>query len=568
MLRNVLTMLILFSLLLATNIASANLTSEDPTINVTSLDKILQLEDGYTITSAEWNPDGQFLLVTYSTDYPSNIVKHYLLDINSHTFGEINYGIEESNTKGISEAKWAPDGDKIYFEVSKRSRPGGNFLIVCNPDGTDLKCVGTNYTDLSTTMKNIENIGLQRNLNWNSNSDKIVFEWQKPGKLSTEVYIENENGTNTHKIYSGENPQPEYYDSNKILVLTDEGTVNLIDENGDLIHKFQPENKNEQCRVFSLSPDRKKIIFISGLPGNYDFLTYNTYISNIDGSGLKGNVSSYSNTDEGILIKEFWQPTGSLLLVSQNGNLYIIEGEENDKRLLYKGNASEPQWYPDGKKILFVENKNKLYSIDVNGTNLTYITDFGLTSSLFWDFFWSPINKANKFSISPSGDLIAFTSALYPDTGKIIESEPVISKCQNIAAPLFIFNSDDSNITQITQTTKGRHDVLKEWSPDSKRLTVGSILFSSDSKWDENENFLVELNSENSSSSWKNMPVKEIIANEEPSTVGETQINESNSTNTSQITENKETGNQSPSFMFFQLFSCIMGIWLLHKNRE
>ena len=64
------------------------------------------------------------------------------------------------------------------------------------------------------------------------------------------------------------------------------------------------------------------------------------------------------------------------------------------------------------------------------------------------------------------------------------------------------------------------------------------------------------------------MPVKEIIGNEEPSTVGEIQIDEFNSTNTSQINEHKETGNQSPSFMFFQLFSCIIGIWLLHKNRE
>ncbi|MGI5991988.1 MAG: TolB family protein [Methanosarcina sp.] len=567
MLKN---MFIMVALLFAVNVALADPVSENFDYNITSIDNILHIDKGFTAMSTAWSPDGQFLLVTYSTDYPSNIVKHYLLDINSHTSGEINYGIEESNTKGILEAKWAPDGNKLYFEVSRSIglTDVGQCFIICNPNGMNLKCVGTNYTDLSTTMENIGNIGLQRNLNWNSNSDKIAFEWQKPEKFSTEVYIENENGTNAHKIYSGENPQPEYYDSNKVLVLTDEGTVDLIDENGDLIQKFQPENENEQYRVFSLSPDRKKIMFISGLPGNYDFQTYNTYISNIDGSGLKGNISSYSNTDEGILIKEFWQPNGSLLLVNLNGNLYIIEGEENNKRLLYKGNASEPQWFPDGKKILFVENKNKLYSIDVDGTNLTHIADFGLTSSLFWDFFWSPINKANKFSISPSGDLIAFTSALYPDTGKIIENEPRISKCQNIATPLFVVNSDGSNLTQITQTTKGRHDVLREWSPDGKRLTIGSILFSSDSDWDEGENFLVELNSENSSSAWKSMPVKEIIGNEEPSTVGEIQIDEFNSTNTSQINEHKETGNQSPSFMFFQLFSCIIGIWLLHKNRE
>ena len=64
------------------------------------------------------------------------------------------------------------------------------------------------------------------------------------------------------------------------------------------------------------------------------------------------------------------------------------------------------------------------------------------------------------------------------------------------------------------------------------------------------------------------MPVKKIIGNEESITVDKAQINESDSTNTSQVAESRGTDNQSPSFMFFQLFSCIMGIWLLHKNRE
>lgn len=563
-------MFLIVIFLITINIALADPVSEGLNYNLTSIDNVLRIDEGFTAMSTAWSSDGQFLLVTYSKWVPpsKNIVKHYLLDMSSHTFGEINYGIEESDTNGILEAKWTPAGDKIYFEVSRFGRPGGNCYIVCNPDGTDLKCVGTNYTDLSTIMENIGNIGLQRNLNWNSDSSKIVFEWQKSGKISTGVYVANGNGTNTHKIYSGENPQPKFYDSDKILVLTDEGTVDLIDENGDLIQTFQPENENGQYRVFSLSPDRKKIIFISGLPGNYDFRTYNTYISNTDGSELKGNISYYSNTDESILTKEFWQPNGSLLLVNLDGNLYIIEGEENDKRLLYEGNASEPQWFPDGKKILFVENKNKLYSIDIDGTNLTYITDFGLTSSLFWDFIWSPINKANKFSISPSGDLIAFTSALYPDTGELIEYEPRTSKWQNIAASLFVVNSDGSNLTQITQATKGRYDILRKWSPDGKQLTIGSILFTSDSDWDYGESSLIELNSENSASAWNNMPVKEIIEREKTSTVGKTQNNELNSTNTSQITEHKETINQSPSFMFLQLFTCIIGISLLHKNRE
>ncbi|MDI9395255.1 MAG: hypothetical protein QM426_07490 [Euryarchaeota archaeon] len=572
MLRNVLTIFILFSLLLVTNIASANSTSEDPTVNVTTLDKILQLEEGFTTTSTSWSPDGQRLLITCSKPISalSNVVKHYLLDTNSHTFGEINYGINESDTNGILDAKWIPSGNKIYFGVSKVDRTGSGYcFVICNPDGTNLNCVGTNYTDLSAVMKNVGNIGFQRNLNWNPDSSKIVFEWQKPEDTSTEVYIADGSGTNARKLSSATYPQPVWYDSDKILIVKDDGNVVLINESGNLIQTFQPENKNEKYWEYSLSPDRKKILLVSALPGSFDL---QTYISNTDGSNLKGSVSYYDGEDTEILTKEFWQPNGSVLLVNQNNNLYIVEGDENDKRLLYEGNASKPQWSPDRKKILFVENKNKLYSIDIDGTNLTFITNFGLTSSYFWDFFWSPLDKAKQFSISPSGNLIAFTSALYPDNGKIIENEPGPSKLQSVTAPLFIVNSDGSNLNQITKTIKGRHDLLREWSPDGKRFTIGSILFSSNSDWDEGENFLVELSSENSSYTWKSMPVKEIIENGEPGSIDKAKTDKPNSANisqsinTSQADDLEETGKQSPSFVFLQLFVCILGAWLMHKS--
>ena len=538
------------SLLLATNAALANPASESPNLNVTSLDKILNIEEGFTATSTAWSPDGQHLLVTYSkSDSPSNyIAKHYLLDTNSHTFGEISYGTNRSDANGILDAKWAPSGDKIYFGVSKVDPTNsGHCFIICSPDGTNLRCIGTNYTDLSSILDNLGNIGFQRNLNWNQNSSKIVFEWEKPENHSTEVYIVDGNGTSAREITSATYPQPVFYDSDKVFVLTNEGTVELIDESGDIAQRFLPENKDEQYCVFSLSPDRKKIIFASGLPGNFDL---QTYISNTDGSELRGNISYYDGTDERILTKEYWQPNGSLLLVNQDGSLYIIEGDESDKRLLYEGDASKPQWFPDGKKILFVENKNKLYSIDVDGSNLTFITNFGLTSSYFWDLFWDPLDKAKQFSISPSGDLIAFTSALYSDTGEIIQNEPGPSKCQNIAAPVFIVNSDGSNLTQVTPSVKGRHDVLREWSPNGRQFAIGSVQFSTDSDWYYKESSLIELDSENSSSFWKNMPVKEVLGSKGSAIIDKIQSNESNSTNTLNATEHKETKMQFPYFKF------------------
>jgi len=557
---------IIAALLITIKVALADPISDDFKFNTTSLDKILNTEDGFSISSTAWSPDGHYLLVTCSKSISrsNNVHKHYLLDTNSHTFEEIDYGVKEFSSYSIPKVEWAPSGDKIYFRISKvaSSTDSGGCFIVCNPDGTSLRGLGTNYTSLSDVIDNLGSIGFQNNLKWSPDSSKIMFEWQKPGDISFGVYLENKNGTNSHQLSSSTNPQSVWYDSNKIIVLTTEGNVKLINESGDLIQIFRPENKDEKYWASSLSPDRKKIMFASGsqTSGSPSIDNLQTYISNIDGSKLKGNFSY----NEDFLANESWQPNGSLLLVNQKGNLYTVEGDENNKRLLYEGNATKPQWFPDGKRILFVENKNKLYSIDIDGANLTFITSFGLTTSYFWNVY----NEAKQFSISPSGDIIAFTSALYPDTGKIIEHEPDPSTRQNIAVPLFLVNSDGSNLIRVTSVMKGKYDTFGEWSPNGKQFTTDPIQLSDYPPQDDEGSCLIELEARNSSSVWKNMPVKKIIGNEESITVDKAQINESDSTNTSQVAESRGTDNQSPSFMFFQLFSCIMGIWLLHKNRE
>lgn len=190
MLRNTLAIIILL-LLFATNEALASQVSEDLNFNVTSLDKILHTE-GFTTMSTAWSPNGQYLLVTDSkSEPPSNsVIKHFILDTNSHTFGEINYSIDESDTNGILDAKWTPSGDKIYFGVSRiELKKSGYCYIVCNPDGTNLRAVGTNYTDLSDIMKNLGNIGFQRNLHW-SPDDSVPKSSDKSGV------------TSLHKIYN------------------------------------------------------------------------------------------------------------------------------------------------------------------------------------------------------------------------------------------------------------------------------------------------------------------------------------------------------------------------------
>ena len=558
MLKNI---FIIVVLLFAINISYATPVSECLSLNVTPFDKIILGDTGFVTVSTEYSPNGEYLLITCSksTSISNNIYKHYLLDVDSHTFGEINYGIKEFSSYSMPGAKWAPSGDRIYFRVSRNAGPSdyGNCFVVCNPDGTNLRGIGTNYTDLSSIINNLGSIGSQNNLKWSPDSTKIVFDWEKPGDISFGVYLTDENGINVHKLQS-EASQPIWKDSNRIFFITDEGNVVLVDNSNDLIRTFQPENKNERYVRFSLRPDREKITLTS-TAGNGLF---QTYISNADNTNLKKYIS---NIDGSLLTESVggrWKQNSSVLLVDHNGCLYIIEDGENNRRLLYEGNATKPRWFPDGKRILFIENKNKLYSIDVNGTNLTFITNFGLTTSYFWSLSGDP-----QFSISPSGNIIVFTSALNPVTGKIVESEPDSINLKNIAAPLFIINSDGSNLTQVTPTIKGKYDTFEKWNPDEKQFTIGSVLFSKNSGWNYESSSLVELDAWNSSF-WKNMSIYEIINSEVPATVDKVQIDESSSTNTSQVVKHEEASKQSPSFMFLQFFSCIMGIWLLHKNRE
>ncbi|MDD4496687.1 MAG: hypothetical protein PHV51_00815 [Methanosarcinaceae archaeon] len=559
------TIFLIIVLMLTANIALATPVSEDVNltqINVTNIDNILPEEGGFTVSSTEWSHDGQYLLVTCSKSVSrsNSVHKHYLLDINTHTFGEIDYGVKELNSYSIPEASLSPSGDKIYFQISRNA--AGNCYIVCNLDGSNLKGIGTDFTDLADIIENLGKIGSQNNLEWSSDSSKIVFDWEKPGNYLKGVYLTNGNGTKVCELRS-KAEKPVWYDSNKVFFIANEGTVVLADSDGNLIQTFQPENEDKGYTRFSLSPDREKIIFTS----TADNGLFQTYISNADGSNLKKHISYAGGTD----FKDFigsWQPDGSLLLIKQDGDLYIVEGNENNKkRLLYKGNATGPRWFPDGKKILFVENKNRLNSIDVDGTNLSFITNFGLTGSYFWGRF----ENHKQYSISPSGDVIAFTSALYPTTGELIKNEPVPSTRQNIAAPLFIVNSDGSNLTQVTPTIKGRYDTCGEWSPDGKQFTIESTLFSKDNNLGGNS-YLVEFDARNSSSTWKEMPVKEIPGNKEPVTIDQVQSNKQNkeqdSTNTSQGTEYEETGKQSPSFMFLQSLTFIVGSWLMHKSRE
>lgn len=550
-------------LLLFAGVTNAESTSENITnisnTNSIKLNTLMHTDGGFSIFSPTWSADGKYLL--FGSFKPismaQSVNKHYLLDIENRTYGEIDYGITEKESNYISPSLgWVPCNHKIYFSVSKNGGPGeyGGNIVICNPDSTDMRALDSpNTTTLSDIISRLGKGITYYDLSFSPNCSKVSFSYEDPKNPFGNIWIENLDGTGALELQANAY-RLVWSNSTTVMFQTIEGNIIITDCNGKNIRSLTSPNKGEEYLLLSMSPDRKKITTCS----KSDDDEYQFYVSNIDGSGLLNINSSYLEFfGSGPVQLEFgiWQPNGSTMLLNENGNLYVLEGSDNKRRLLYDGNATQPQWFPDGNKVLFIENENQIYSIDLDGTNLLHITNIGLTTHYIWDTY-----DINEVSISPSGKTIAFTSALGED-GKFIGHEPSIESRKFIRAPLFTINSDGTNLTQITPAVKGRHDFIGQWSPDSKMLTASTIQFVNDETIFGNF-YLVSLDNKNLADGWKEMPVSSIT---EKDTL--VRLNKSSQASVKNI-EDKEgsteqNSHQSPSFRCTDLFVSLICVYLL-----
>ena len=191
----------------------------------------------------------------------------------------------------------------------------------------------------------------------------------------------------------------------------------------------------------SLSPDGRKLVFVSELNGSRDI-----WVADADGQ----NVVPLTD-DPGIEDQPAWSPDGRRIVYAafpkEGGSfdLWLVNADGSGRRRLTTTPANEifPAWHPDGEEIVYVTDASgnlDLHAIDVRDGHTTPLVV-------------SPDHEARP-AFSPDGTKLAF--ARWPAHGRSAD------------ATLWIANADGTAPIELTSApAPATHPA---WSPDGRTL--------------------------------------------------------------------------------------------------
>jgi TolB protein len=273
-----------------------------------------------------------------------------------------------SNRTIIRSCSLSPENKKIVFDL--------NLVFNCNREIYLIDIDGNNEKRL--TFDNSHNIYPI----WSPDGKKIAFESESYG-FNEEYSVMNNNGNNKKKIIKQGTCLTWSRDSKRLLFKPyKDGNDQIFSINPDGSDLRQLTNNEFFIESFSLSPDNKKIAFLSNRLLDA-FIKNRIYVINYDGSDER------RLTDNNFDIKGFlrWSPDGNKIAFinqektsdTEEYELHVINSDgSGEKKLTDKGSFIQShQWIPNSNKILFLSYDNKkseIYTINPDGSDKKRLT--------------------------------------------------------------------------------------------------------------------------------------------------------------------------------------------------
>ena len=234
---------------------------------------------------------------------------------------------------------------------------------------------------------------------------EIVFTSDRDKNL--EIYLMNDDGSDVRRLT--DNPAndsfPKFtpdgtqitFNSNRAGETTD---VYIMNRDGKTVVRLTDWKSNEISRG-GLSPDGTKLAFNSNLNG-----VYQMFVKDIEPFAPQLILS-----DDNDLQTPNYSPNGQEIVYSvkfsdKTGELRILNLNDKKSRLLLKTSSGNnyPRWSPDGNWIAFhqeAEGKWDVFKIKSDGTELMKLTDHPASDSLP---NWFPDGKSLIFRTTRNGD--------------------------------------------------------------------------------------------------------------------------------------------------------------------
>ena len=277
--------------------------------------KEVSLKPGrYFMEPVQWSPDGGRILIRSMVGWSQSeeINEVYVLNADGTGLAKIvSSRFLKSKGARIANPTWIEGGDKIAFLLN---RPNGSRFVVVNPDGTGLRAIGTNLSDIESILAFLPDAG-----HWQGFyiGDLNKFTTVAADGMNLENILKEDRKANAEKIAFVEQPKYSLYTMNP-------------DGTGKTLLALTGWGEFFERPVAAWNPSGDKIVFSAitepGTGKQVDFDTFwarkeyyeaHIFLSNPDGTERVQLTSKEPYN----VITGGWSPDGSRLIIGSSSDI-------------------------------------------------------------------------------------------------------------------------------------------------------------------------------------------------------------------------------------------------------